>query len=87
MQQVGGKTKKRKKKKTNLSGEIEFSVERLKVLDSITRHEFLVQPDFVIGGRLRNEMVAQLLGEFEDLRVQLRKRWDRRADNVSKTKQ
>lgn len=57
------------KMQTDLAREIEFAINRLKVLDSFTSDELLVQPDLMIGTRLWNQMLANFLRELEHLSV------------------
>jgi hypothetical protein len=46
---------------TNLSRQIKFSIQRLKVFKCLTGHQLLVQPDFMVSSRPWEKMFADTL--------------------------
>ena len=68
--------------KTYLARQVEVAVERLEVLQRVTRNELLVEPDLVVGAGVREQVFRDLLGELVDLSVKLGLRGNERASDV-----
>lgn len=69
----------------NLSGQIEFAVERLKVLDCITSDKLLVEPDLMIGSRARKQVLARSLRKRVDLVMELGQCGNRGYEDITET--
>lgn len=60
------------RKFTDLAREVELPIQWLKVLDSFTSHHLLVEPNFVIGSRSGQQMIADEFGKLIDMMVKSR---------------